>query len=155
MPLALGVGEQVAGLAVEGFAESRQRVGVNAAGFVGLHQVVAGGHGEARQLGEPVGGDALLGEQLGERPANRHGPRIARNVRLDNSTAWPYYSSVPQQGLAMHVTIEYANGVGHIDQTATGYRASFYGRRVVQVEANSLQDARWALRRLASNSLVA
>jgi len=90
--------EQVARLAVEGLAEPRQGVGIDAARQVGLGQVVAGGHGEARQLGQAVGGEPLPVQYLGERPANRHGPKIPPNVRLDNTTARPYYSGVPQLG---------------------------------------------------------
>lgn len=35
------------------------------------------------------------------------------------------------------MTIEFATGVGHIDATATGYRATFYGRHVYQYDGST------------------
>lgn len=49
----------------------------------------------------------------------------------------------------VHISKSYENGTGHVESRDGKFRVSFYGRRVVQAEASTLQDARFALRRLA------
>jgi hypothetical protein len=49
----------------------------------------------------------------------------------------------------LHIAKEYANGIGHIDEREGRYLVSFYGRRVRQIWASTLGEARGALRRLA------
>ncbi len=49
------------------------------------------------------------------------------------------------------LTVEYTNGVGHIDASGEGYVVSFYGSRVRQIIVSTLEQARFALRRLAND----
>lgn len=48
-----------------------------------------------------------------------------------------------------HLCTEYETGVGHIEARDGKWLVSFYGRRVKQVQTDSLQEARFTLRRLA------
>ncbi len=52
----------------------------------------------------------------------------------------------------MHICVEYPNGVGHIEVREGRFMVSFYrGRgRVAQSFHDTLQSARFALRRIAS-----
>lgn len=52
----------------------------------------------------------------------------------------------------LHLIRYYAAGIGHIDAREGRYRVSFYGRRVRQAWADSLADARRALRQLAAEA---
>lgn len=51
--------------------------------------------------------------------------------------------------MGLHMTRHYADGVGHIEARDGRLLVSFYGRRVRQTWAPSLEAARFALRRLA------
>jgi hypothetical protein len=57
----------------------------------------------------------------------------------------------------LHLCKEYADGVGHIEQTETDgtFLVSFYGRRVVQETTTTLREARVRLRALANTANVA
>lgn len=49
----------------------------------------------------------------------------------------------------LHIAKDYPTGIGHIEARDGRLLVSFYGRRVRQAWAGSLQEARFALRRLA------
>jgi hypothetical protein len=49
----------------------------------------------------------------------------------------------------VHVVKRYDTGIGHIEEQATGFLVSFYAGRVRQVECDTMQEARRALRRMA------
>ena len=51
---------------------------------------------------------------------------------------------------SLHIAKEYETGVGHIEARDNCFLVSFYGRRVRQAWAPTLEIARQALRRLAA-----
>lgn len=54
----------------------------------------------------------------------------------------------------LHLCVEYSAGIGHIEGREDGrLLVTFYGRRVQQLFAGSLQQARFALRRMSQGPL--
>ena len=96
MMLSLGVFQQVAGLAAEGFAELCQSLRVDAFRDGLAHEVVDGLACEPRRLRQRVPRQPGLGSYLFERPADRHGGKIALTERLDNRQSSVYYTFSPE-----------------------------------------------------------
>lgn len=104
MTLSLAVPQQVAGRAVEGRAQLRQGIRVDAFGDGLAHQVIERLSCQPRQGCETVPRQPPPLGDVRELPAYRHGVSIALTERLDNRQSSVYYSGVPQRISLMPAT---------------------------------------------------
>ena len=154
--------QQFAGRDLKEVAEHGHRRELKADELFAADEPMAVRHGQValRRFVEGVGGrDTLLGHELFEPQSHvEHATQDTNNI--GSVKVRSTLLRIPEKRITLlrtqtetdmlHIAKEYETGVGHIEQRDSSYLVSFYGRRVRQAWAPTLEIARQALRRMAA-----